>query len=422
MKKRLIIGVGILTIACVLLFTHLYLQSFEAHIPPEVVATSANNTFVPYGKRAWGFYPDSQQRYGVRYPDGLVVHPFKTGKETGAIEGSVLRQVGGVSFSALSGDPGAMGVNVFDDPSVRTFQEWVAFQNRQGFGSVEIEKAITIDAHDAWVTHLARGGESQAEQPEDDKKTIIVVDGKIFEIWTKFHNDPIAHERAWEDFRFLKIYEHNPDYDKKMEAYYKEIEERTIQPIEHCLARDRACDVEIDGLNVVVHVPKGRSLTESFQDPTDSGLVRWLQIHDGDRGLDDVVAYATSPDYAVGIGEGMSPYSGPVLDLTKPLEEALASFPRPNSRSPRVIEMDGKKGLLFYWMGDMYGGYRTFEAMLVIPTPGRDYSNIVFPISLEMTDSEKPKFGVGDMDNLIASHQQELSRKLGEIDQYFDIE
>jgi hypothetical protein len=199
------------------------------------------------------------------------------------------------------------------------------------------------------------------------------------------------------------------------------VEDEHSGPVEYCTSATRPCEVNPKGLNVVVHVPQGLTLRVENQASWDTGLFKHLTMHDSTNGPNTIDSYATSPDFALGVGEGFSPYSGPALDLSKPLEKLLARFPYPNIRSPRIVEMDGQKGLLFYWLGDIYGGGRTFEAMLIIPNPGHEYSNIIFPIGLEMMPSETATFDVGDMGKLIATHQEELSRKLEEIDRDFDI-
>jgi hypothetical protein len=406
-------------IFCALFFT----RQANPQNPAEQTADIPEEEFVPFSERSWTFYPDSEQRYGIRYPSGLAIHPFVSDEDID-IEGDTdrLKQVGGVSFAGCDGGPGVMGVKVYDDPEVRTLEDWVEYRNNRGKGRVYLEKKIDISGYEAWVTYTISGEGQYEESFPEEKKTIIEKEGKIFEIWTRFYGDPSAHEWAWKYFRFLAVSEYNPAFDKEQEEYSRLIEEKTIHPIIYCADRIHDCDVEPEDLNVVVHVPAKMYLRESFQSPFDTGLSRFFQFYKEGSIPIDVSMYATSHDYAVGIGEGIPPYSGAALDLSEDLVKILDSFPRANIRDMVTFDMDGRTALFFYWMGDSYGCERVFEAMLVVPNPNHAYSNFVFEKTLDRTSCEFPEFGAGDMGALIDEHFIETQEWIAYIDEHFDIE
>jgi hypothetical protein len=149
--------------------------------------------------RRWPTYRDRGYGYQIDHPPVTYVIPFSQDASSNIDEG--LEQIGGVSFAAATDGPGTMGVKVHKDPRVSTLEEWLAFENRKG-ERVRKEKTITIDGHVALVTYYVSVSPGFEETFPLEKKTAFLKDGLLFEIWTRFYDDPENHARVWRSFRF----------------------------------------------------------------------------------------------------------------------------------------------------------------------------------------------------------------------------
>jgi len=97
-----------------------------------------------------------------------------------------------------------MGVKVYVNPSVSSFDAWLAFENQRSENTrIDVEESIIIGGQEALVTHKVSLLSDPEEPFVDEKRAVLFRDGVLFEIWTKFYENESDHERVWESFGFL---------------------------------------------------------------------------------------------------------------------------------------------------------------------------------------------------------------------------
>lgn len=190
-------------------------------------------------------------------------------------------------------------------------------------------------------------------------------------------------------------------------------------PNTYCNDTELSCMITFDDLGVSITVPPLLYMRASRSGILDVGERFSLQLHNQEPKFRSLLN-ATSIDFALGVGEGDEyTLTAPSfnLDSDKGIRSAIEILEESYDTIyyPQVIDFNDRKIILFYRIIDHYGG-RYFTANLIVPNPGREFTNIHFPIELANTSlvnpDLEPKFDVSDIDSLIEKHYNYLT---GEI-------
>ena len=136
-------------------------------------------------KSGWQLYSDTRYHFSIVYPESM----------------DAILSDEGVSFAARG--PGVMGVKVYRDTPFQSTDEWLAAQNGER-ETLRKEKTIHVDGVDALVTYYVSVMPEFEETFPNEKRTVFLKDGDLYEIWTKFYDDPTVHEAVWESFEFRR--------------------------------------------------------------------------------------------------------------------------------------------------------------------------------------------------------------------------
>ena len=157
------------------------------------------------GEDVYWQYRDDEYDFNFAYSSGLKI---SISHDTN-IEYSERYGLGGyfidktIAFVAPNGGPGLASINIYDNPKVKTIDEWLKMKNdeliehnkKYTWNSRVVEKErINIDGVEAIVTYK----EDDNEAYEHEKTAAFFKDGKLFTIYSKCKDC----SKWWEGFKF----------------------------------------------------------------------------------------------------------------------------------------------------------------------------------------------------------------------------
>jgi hypothetical protein len=144
----------------------------------------------------WKEYKDKADGFTIAYPSNLQAIPL----DPDNIIGNQTPD-GGVSFATRG--PGTMGVKIYKKTPFLSLDEWFIQKNAER-EILRKEKNIHIAGYEAMVTYYVSVMPDFEETFPNEKRTVFLKNGDLYEIWTKFYHNPDANEIVWNSFTFDK--------------------------------------------------------------------------------------------------------------------------------------------------------------------------------------------------------------------------
>jgi hypothetical protein len=196
MKQKIIV-IGLIVIVAITLVVFVLIQHTSK--PSSDAGTSASTS------TAWKTYTDTIGGYSISYPSEYSAWPVDTKDPSFAQpkDHIIISQVG------FTTDPNAghgdfsvsVSSTTYTDPFKWLINQDKIYGSSIGLTSI-IEKHITIDGVEAIVTYQ----KDTVESFPNEKNTVFIKDGKVYEIRTRDGEDGGTfenEERVWQSFKFL---------------------------------------------------------------------------------------------------------------------------------------------------------------------------------------------------------------------------